>query len=320
MEDKIAPLLDKKTKTLLKKIKLEDEQTNIDKLQGIKEELLKDYLKGNNNNNKDDYIKNLYVPSNNSKESFLSQYQSIVKQIDNITTNKDNVFKNIMENYKPNPEYHSSEYHRSKKYLKNLTKEMIFDISDFFYKFLRKECPYIGGKRFRNNYIESISFFWAAKHAPFHHDPLGEAIDLQRDFYIAEMPAFIRQAIETKVRHQILGIQYIKKNNKVTFIQISKLIDFLEEYGKKYFDFPISIKHLGYINTWTNYFIHTGIIPYLWQSLEAIEILEPLFSIEKQDGRLNLDGFDYRKPDFNTNRLKEGLEDHFKKKYTFHIK
>ena len=157
----------------------------------------------------------------------------------------------------------------------------------------------------------------AAKFAPFDFRGMPPSIT-GRDFHISMMPTAIRQAIEIKVK-EVIGIQGIEKEGGgFSFVPISDLIKFLVE-DKKYLNLPINIRYLEYINTWTNTFVHTGIVPFFWQSLEVIDLLEDLFSIE-QNGSISLEGFKYRKPSFNINELKKDLEEYFrKKKSIFHL-
>ena len=83
----------------------------------------------------------------------------------------------------------------------------------------------------------------------------------------------------------------------------------------KAIDFPIDT--LISINEWTNSFVHTGEVPHVWQSLEAIDLIEPFFTIEK-DGYINLQGVSFITEGISYQQIKEYLEE--KNKNTiFHI-
>ncbi len=74
----------------------------------------------------------------------------------------------------------------------------------------------------------------------------------------------------------MIGLEKItKKDGGFKNIPISELLKFFNE-NPKYFDIPVSFETLMAINEWTNSFIHTGLIPFCWQSLEAIDLIEKL--------------------------------------------
>lgn len=49
------------------------------------------------------------------------------------------------------------------------------------------------------------------------------------------------------------------------------------------------------VKNWCNRIIHYGVFPYIWVLWDAIEIMEPLFHTFDKEGRINLEGFHYRK-------------------------
>jgi len=93
--------------------------------------------------------------------------------------------------------------------------------------------------------------------------------------------------------------------------KLSKIIKFLEK--EDFLNCPVSLKTLAHINFWTNTFIHTGIHPFSWQSLEAIDLIEPLFTIKQwETGALDLRGFTFLKKDISLEQVKEKLDTKFR--------
>ena len=79
---------------------------------------------------------------------------------------------------------------------------------------------------------------------------------------------------------------------------------------------PLSIGTLTTINRWTNTFVHTGVVPFCWQSLEAIDLIECLFSIQDEEtGALNINGFSYISKGTSLDTIKKALDEHFKAEF-----
>ena len=282
---------------MLDKVTYRDYDHNLKVLSGIKGEIEEKYL-SSANISEDDFVKNLYS-SILDQDFFLSQCRSITNQINQLVNGKSlllNQMKDILKDYD--------------FYLVKISQELIFDIHELFNSYFGVLCPYTEGRISRPNYVVSQNFFLAAKFARFDYRGMPPCFT-NRDMHISCMPTFIRQAVEIKVK-EILGIITIKCD-KIPFLPISKLLSFLVDNHEKYFDLPVEPKYLRYINNWTNSFIHTGIVPFFWQSLEAIDLLNDLFATEKDEYGLNLFGFKYRKSDFDIKSLKDDLEEKFKK-------
>lgn len=274
----------------LKKILYKDYPYNLKALSDIKECLETDFLQTPLPSNI--FIENLY--SNNiNEEWFQAQYKSISNQILKLANDKSQ-FNEYYDGILTDND------------LIKISQELIFDISHFFHRYVKKECSTIGIIS-RSNYISSQDFFLNAKFAYFSKKYYPEVTG--RNFNISAMPTLIRQAIEIKVK-EIIGIIHIEQSNgNFKFIPISKLIEFIMD-DNKYFNFPIDIQILRHINTWTNSFTHSGITPFFWQSLEAIDLIENLFSI-KQGKAINIEGYKYRKDDFQLSELKDDLDNKF---------
>jgi hypothetical protein len=274
----------------LKKISYEDYQTNLVVLADLKECIENNFL--NDTFSSDNFIKNLYS-NNTNEEWFFAQYKSILNQIDKLINAK-STFHKYYDHLLADSE------------LLQISQELIFDISHLFTNYVKKECSNIGTIS-RSNYISSQDFFLNVKFAYFSKKYYPNITG--RNFNISAMPTIIRQAIEIKIK-EIIGIIHItKKDGSFQFIPISKLIDFIIE-DEKYFNLPIDVKILKYINIWTNTFTHSGITPFFWQSLEAIDAIEKLFSI-KENQSINLEGFKFRIENIEILELKEDLDKKF---------
>lgn len=274
----------------LKKISYEDYSTNLDVLSNIKKCIEDNFL--DNSFSNEQFIKNLY--SNNiNKLWFQSQYKSILNQIDKLIDNN-STFHQFYDNILTNDD------------LVKISQELVFDISHLFNKYVKNKCSNIGIIN-RSNYISSQDFFLNAKFAYFSNKYYPDITG--RNFNISAMPTIIRQSIEIKIK-EILGIIHITKNDgSFKFIPISKLIDFIVE-DKKYFNLPLNAEVLKYINVWTNTFTHSGITPFIWQSLEAVDAIEKLFSI-KENESINIEGFKFKNENVEIKELKEDLDKKF---------
>lgn len=273
---------------------------NLSVLQKIKERLITTFLNEELTNT--DFVINLY--KNDIDENwFIAQCKSACNQIDKIT-NEESKFNKFY-----------SKSLTEQDYLR-LSQELLFDISEL--------CQ-ITGKKIgwedsivRANYLSSHQFFLHAKFAYFTQKNIANTTSRYFDF--SSMPTLIRQAIELKVKNMI-GLEKIAgKNGKFKMVSISALLNFFIDNGK-FLEMPVSLEDLKAINNWTNTFIHTGIVPFCWQSLEAIDIIEDLFSIEKKEtGELNLFGFSYIAKGISLSELKIALDEYFKADFTLNEK
>lgn len=168
----------------------------------------------------------------------------------------------------------------------------------------------------RVNYLPSQLLFMSAKFSFF----TRKYIQTQRDLRFAAMPALIRQAIELKVK-EMIGLDSVKsKDGDYAMAPISKLLGFFQKHPD-FLDLPIRIEVLASINRWTNTFVHTGIIPFCWQSLEAIDLIEDLFSIkDERTGMLHIDGFSYLREGCSIEDLKRALDKYCKVDFSLNAK
>ncbi|KHS76247.1 hypothetical protein RC79_06565 [Pectobacterium brasiliense] len=150
------------------------------------------------------------------------------------------------------------------------------------------------GGTYGDNRVFSNNFYYDASRAiqkrphPFY----------QGDLEIACIPMKLRLAIELYIKNMI-GFKGAKKKNRIGkvvnhTVKISELLNFFQDkYFIKYVNLPVSIDTLKVINTWSNKFIHSGVIPLPWQSLTAIDMLYPLFNIWRDDKEFSLNGFNF---------------------------
>lgn len=265
----------------LHKLVLKDSEHNLSILSKIKSSIDSGILKDYPSYSSIDFAYHLYKPDidDNWKKA---QCQSINNQIEKMLTGKI-------------------------KFLSaDVTREFLYDISSFNQKTQSFECE----NNFEStNFLTSMDFFLNAK---FSYTDKYNPVPLNgRHFTFANTPALIRQAIEIKVKNMIGIHSIVGKNNKPTIISISDLLDFLdflEKYEKLHLPTPIGT--LKSINNWTNQFIHTGIMQYSWQSLEAIDLIEPMFAIEDSKGIYH-EGFNYLNDGYSKDQLKEDLDAYF---------
>lgn len=170
----------------------------------------------------------------------------------------------------------------------------------------------------RSNYISSHQFFLHAKFAFFSKKYIAETTN--RNFLFSSMPTLIRQAIELKIKNMIGFERVTEKNGNFKIVSISRIIKFFDD-RKEFFEMPLPMKTLLAINEWTNTFIHTGIVPFCWQSLEAIDLIECLFSIEDEEaGILSLHGFSYIAKGVSLDSVRSALDNDLNAKFSLNSK
>lgn len=278
----------------VKKISLKDLEYNKKTLSDL-ESKLKEYL-----SNKDipNFVSNLYS-CNINQDWFNAQCLSACNQIDKV----------INSNSKFN-EYYLSTLKEDNLIL--LTRELICDIS--LLNQISSNQLKLDNKIQRDNYISSHQFFLNAKFSFFTNKYIAETTS--RNFNFSSMPTLIRQSIEIKLKNMI-GLQGVtNKNGSFKLVSISALLEFFRN-NKKFLIFPVPIETLKSINTWTNTFVHTGVTPFCWQSLEAIDLIEKLFSIEDEEsGTIHLHGFTYLNNGMTLNKIELALNNEFNAIFT----
>lgn len=193
-----------------------------------------------------------------------------------------------------------------------LTQELIHDLH-----FLDSISEYqinFEGRTSRPSHLESGQFFLHAKFAYFSQKFITPTTN--RNFLFSSMPTLIRQAIEIKIKNMI-GLEGVKsKKGGFKMVAISNILEFFNE-SPIFLELPISITTLSAINRWTNTFVHSGVVPFCWQSLEAIDLIEPLFSIKNEGtGEINISGFSYFSKKMTLQKIKEALDAHFDAVFT----
>lgn len=164
------------------------------------------------------------------------------------------------------------------------------------------------------NHVNSEEAFVTAKMQAFYAGcPSSGTIEYKEK----SVPFMIRHALELKIKSEMLGISHAVTQKadgsfKPKQIMISDCIDFLGDQGAPFFNLPagIQIDDLKTINKWSNSFIHTGLHEYVWQVKTAIDVIEPLFSMQ-ENGVINLDGFKFRSDQFSIDNLNTALRTKF---------
>lgn len=284
-------------KTQLEKIELENIEYNLEILSKLNIQLETKLPKSKKFTNA--LTKNLYSDKIN-KHWFSAQCLSASNQIRKIT----NPTSKFMTDYAKI---------LTKSDILKLSQELIYDISQLDRLTNYKEINW-DNKILRSNFLTSNQFFLHAKFATIKHNCIPEITN--RNFAFSTMPALIRQAIELKIKNMI-GLEKVTTiNGDFKFVPINSLISFFESH-KKLFNMPVDFAKLKHINTWTNMYIHTGIIPFCWQSLEAIDIIEKLFTTEDSgNGYINLRGFSFISQEISLAELKELLDNKFNAVFT----
>lgn len=175
---------------------------------------------------------------------------------------------------------------------------------------LTKSIP-VEGRTLADNMIISQHFYQSARSAY-----MAASVRYQGNLDISIIPIKLRLAIEVYFKNMIgfssAKITYLKgrrKGEESNFpLKISQLLSFFADIRyKKYANLPIPISILKDINSWSNKLIHTGFISYPWQSIAAVELLEPLFKTHLENDNWNLEGFNYLNLDFTKNQLTKSL-------------
>lgn len=229
----------------------------------------------------DDWLKAQCISAINQINKLTDQESTFHKYYDSILTSKDQ---------------------------KLLTQELILDLC--YLDIISKYKINFATKIDRANYLTSNSFFLHAKFALFTNKLIPSTTN--RDFSIASMPTLIRQSIELKIKNMIGFDKVTKDDGGYKQVTISSILNFFKE-NPELLDLPLPIEYLIAINRWTNNFVHSGIASFSWQSLEAVDIIECLFSIKDDaTNRVNLDGFSYIKRGVLLDDIKTKLDNKFK--------
>ena len=162
------------------------------------------------------------------------------------------------------------------KFLKDVFTELMVLIEEAYF-YVRAESAKFGGWK-KRNVIHSDEIFFASR-------MLSKEMIIEKErghFAIRPTSIFlIRQAIEIRIKNG-LGIDIItEKSGKLVKLPVEVLLQILEKVQKnnpQSIDFPIKISILKKIIKWSNYYIHGGFSPFLWDIVWAQHILKPLFS------------------------------------------
>ncbi|MCL1044941.1 hypothetical protein L2737_06310 [Shewanella electrodiphila] len=276
------------------KIAMRNLEHNKSNLIGLKVKL-ENYLK---NKNTGQYLSHLYS-SDINEDWFEAQCKSACNQIEKVT-NGESKFNQYYQNI------------LTENDLVLLTKELISDIS-LLNQILGGRLA-LDNQVSRDNYLSSHQFFLHAKFSYFTHKHIPEKTC--RNFNFSTMPTLIRQSIEIKLKNMI-GLEKVEKvGGGFKFVPINSLLAFFAN-NPNFIEFPVCIDLLKAINTWTNTFVHSGVVPFCWQSLEAVDLIEGLFSTKNDvSGSLSWHGFTYLKSNVTIEDIQMALNEHFNAEFT----
>lgn len=205
----------------------------------------------------------------------------------------------------------------------NKTREFIFEFQDLNSLLLDKKLPAFYDPKTDKTlcyqqgwevHTSAQKAFVSAKMKSHYEDIPSVGRDYDRKI----APFIIRHSIELKIKNDLLEIRFVEKSGKIKPVFISDYIKFFEKKGTQFFDLPIDINILSLVNEWSNDFVHTGMHEYSWLIFSVVERIEPLFSI-KENGKTNLDGFNFRKKTFDKKSLKTELESFLGNGYIVHF-
>jgi hypothetical protein len=162
------------------------------------------------------------------------------------------------------------------KSFKELIKDYIFDIMPFV-KFLKRKNPnyvfFDGGKSYSNSTFEIFN----SAHWLQYSSTQKESI-LDQKFANTLSVFALRQALELRMKNSI-GIGNILdgdgKDAKIKHDFFPNFINLNLDLFKTPFD---NLTYLMKVYKWTNYFIHYGLTPRVWELNFALKYAEPMFN------------------------------------------
>ena len=169
----------------------------------------------------------------------------------------------------------------------SLLKEMIFESIPFLnwiYEYTEgAEAGYRWMKRTEIHSQEVFSSSQMLLRNNIYHNSIGEYVVRPTAIFL------IRQAIEIRIKN-VLGIDYIT-DDKGKMLKLPGEI-FIEIIKTNSDDilFPVKTSIVLKIHNWSNYYIHGGTLPNIWEIEWAHYILTPLFSSGKYKDYWNLFG------------------------------
>lgn len=170
----------------------------------------------------------------------------------------------------------------------------------------------IDGGVYANNFIVSQNFYLDA----ISSCKKGVPNFYQGDMGFACIPLKLRMAVEVYFKNMI---GYESSKQKVLYgrnkervnpypLSIADLLRFFTHRDyKKYIKSPVDLKIISDINYWSNHLVHTGVVSFAWQNLEAIDLLKELFYTRHENGGIHIEGFNYLSPDYNQHDLAADL-------------
>lgn len=222
--------------------------------------------------------------------------------------------------YSNNKDLTAAHIQSIKRQLDKIYNEDYFKIDEIFLEFSKSitlfdrftKALQIDGGVYGDNFIASQNFYLDAVGACKSHVPNF----YQGSMEFACIPLKLRLAIEIYFKNMIGYIsssqEFLagKRKGEVTLypLSIADLLSFFSNRRyKKYCKLPVDIQVLKDINFWSNNLVHTGIISFAWQNLQAIELLKSLFYTKHENGSISIEGFNYLSPDFTQDDLEKDL-------------
>lgn len=157
------------------------------------------------------------------------------------------------------------------------------------YEYLLKENIYIPGipLGFGQEYFTSKPLYHIAKSKIFHEKYSNIDLLNSGDFELYTVPFILRLCIETKIK-SIIGFESLTKcinNNFINDFNIP-VKDVLRILSlSKIIDFPVQFNTLMNIYDWSCQFTHNANKENIWITLEALEILDPIFLYTEEKSR-----------------------------------
>jgi hypothetical protein len=170
-----------------------------------------------------------------------------------------------------------------------LLKEIAFetapflDLAEFW---VNKNQVYSG--RCKRNVLFSTEIFECSKmvlREAHYKSTLGDFVMRPTSIFL------IRQAIEIRLKNA-LGINMIRQlNGRIIKIPFSRLLENLFKKNKEAIHLPVPLPTIKRIYDWSNFYIHSGWMPYIWEVECAHHLLNPMFVGKRhRDGSWSLFG------------------------------
>lgn len=115
----------------------------------------------------------------------------------------------------------------------------------------------------------------------------------------------LRLSIEKRIKG-ILGLDFIKRSTKNTFIGLKQIINIAKKLKTVKYDESINWHQIIWVNDWLNHHIHRNLRPYPWVIYQSILVLDTILEIVEHNG-----GYSYYGSSVTTDKviLRQEIED-----------